>query len=170
MNKKGVTILEILISMFIVSIVILLLIHVMISLSKINHDDSYASDDEITRTEIIKNIESDFLKLKLKGIRINKTEELEIVFVYESQEKILKLEKNRLLYDKEAYTLKSSGASYDFCVFEEYQELDPHYFLVRLLIPVLINGENTTNQDDIILTYMGLIDESQSFANVSICS
>jgi len=67
MNKKGVTILELLISITLVSIVILLLIKVIFSLNNINNDKSYASNDEISRTELIKNIESDFLKLKLEG-------------------------------------------------------------------------------------------------------
>lgn len=54
MNRRGFTILELLISIALVSIVLLLLLKVMTSLEVINHDTSYASEDEITRTEIIK--------------------------------------------------------------------------------------------------------------------
>ena len=70
MSKKGVTILELLISITLTSIIVLLLIEVIISLNKVNNNENYASDDEIKRTEIIKNIESDFLKLKLNGLTI----------------------------------------------------------------------------------------------------
>ena len=57
MNKKGVTILELLISITLISIVVLLLIKVIFSLDNINNDKTYASNDEISRTELIKNIE-----------------------------------------------------------------------------------------------------------------
>ena len=63
MNKKGVTILEILISVSLISIVILLLLKVMLSLDNINNDKTYASSDEIRRTTIIKNIENIILFL-----------------------------------------------------------------------------------------------------------
>ena len=66
MNRRGITILELLISISIVSVVLLMLIELMLNLSKINQDNSYASLDEIQRTEIIKTIEQDFLKLKLQ--------------------------------------------------------------------------------------------------------
>ena len=71
MNKKGFTILELLISILLISIVLLLLLRVMMSLETINHDTSYASDDEIRRTEIIKNVEEGFLDSSLNGLRID---------------------------------------------------------------------------------------------------
>ena len=67
MNKKGVTILELLISISLISVIILLLLKVMLSLNNINNDPTYASSDEINRTTIIKNIESTFIKDKLIG-------------------------------------------------------------------------------------------------------
>ena len=72
MNKRGVTILELLISISLISVVILLLLKLMFSLDNINSAKDYASDDEISRTTIIKNIESDFLKLNLNGLDIKK--------------------------------------------------------------------------------------------------
>ena len=95
MNKKGVTILELLISITLISIVILLLIKVIFSLDNINNDKTYASNDEISRTELIKNIESDFLKLKLEGLEIKKEENTTIKFYYESTYKELKIEKDK---------------------------------------------------------------------------
>ena len=68
LHKKGFTILEVLLSIVLISIVLLLLLRVMMSLENIGHDPSYASDDEIIRTEIIKNIESDFLTYHLNGL------------------------------------------------------------------------------------------------------
>ena len=143
MNKKGVTILELLISITLVSIVILLLIKVIFSLNNINNDKSYASNDEISRTELIKNIESDFLKLKLEGLEIRKEENATIKFYYESTYKELKIEKDKITYNNETKTLESSNATYDLCTSYEYVSLDDNYYLIKINIPVLINNKNT---------------------------
>lgn len=170
MNKKGVTLLELLISISLISIVILLLIKVMFSLDKINNDDTYASSDEIKRTEIIKNIESDFLKLKLKGIEIKKEESTTINFLYENENKELKLEENKITYNNETKSLASKNATYDLCPQYEYVELDDNYYLMTINIPVLINKENTTENDDIILTYLGLKEEDDKYPLIYNCN
>lgn len=163
MNKRGVTILELLISISLISVVILLLIKVMFSLDKINNDDSYASNDEIARTELIKNIESDFLKLKLKGIEIKKEESTTINFIYENESRTLILEKNKITYNNETKSLESKNATYDLCPKYEYAEVDENYYLIKINIPVLINNENTTENDDITLTYLGLKKEDNNY-------
>lgn len=170
MNKRGVTILELLISISLISVVILLLIKVMFSLDKINNDDTYASNDEIARTELIKTLESDFLKLKLKGIEIKKEDSTTINFIYENEIKELKLEKNKITYNNEAKNLASKNATYDLCPIYEYTEVDDNYYLIKISIPVLINNENTTANDDIILTYLGLKKENNNYPINYICS
>ncbi len=154
MNKKGVTILELLISISLISIVILFLMKVMFSLNNINNDETYASSDEISRTEIIKNIESDFLKLKLQGIEIKNEESLIIKFTY----------------DNETKTLESKNATYDLCPKYEYVSLDDNYYLIKINISVLINNENTTENDDLILTYIGLKKDPNVYPEKHICS
>lgn len=170
MNKKGVTILELLISITLVSIVILLLIKVIFSLNNINNDKSYASNDEISRTELIKNIESDFLKLKLEGLEIRKEENATIKFYYESTYKELKIEKDKITYNNETKTLESSNATYDLCPSYEYISLDDNYYLIKINIPVLINNKNTRVEDDINLTYIGLKKESNNYPLSYVCS
>lgn len=170
MNKKGVTILELLISISLVSIVILLLIKVMFSLDKINNDDTYASGDEISRTEIIKNIESDFLKLKLNGIEIRRENNTTISFIYENELKKLEIEKNKITYNNESKSLESPNATYDLCPKYEYTEIDNNYYLIKIKIPVLINNENTTENDDIVLIYMGLKNEGNNYPINYSCS
>ena len=70
MNKKGITIIELLLSISIISIIVLLLIRASLSFKNIEESNKYASNDEIARTEIIKEIESDFLKMHLIGLDI----------------------------------------------------------------------------------------------------
>lgn len=171
MNKRGVTILELLISMVLISIIILMLIKVMFSLENINNDKSYASDDEITRTEIIKNIESDFLKLKLNGLQIEeKDDEIIINFIFLNTTKDLVIKSDSLTYDNRAYTLKSSNASYNKCLEYKFRNLDNGYYYMELNIPVLIDKENTTKNDDITLTFLGLADHDTSYIENYNCS
>ena len=169
MNKKGVTILELLISITLISIVILLLIKVIFSLDNINNDKTYASNDEISRTELIKNIESDFLKLKLEGLEIRKEENITIKFYYENTYKELKIAKDKITYNNETKTLESSNATYDLCPSYEYISLDDNYYLIKINIPVLINNENTRVEDDINLTYIGLKKESNNYPLNYVC-
>ncbi len=170
MNKKGVTILEVLVSVVIVSIVVLLLIKVMLSLSNINNDTSYASNDEISRTTIIKNIEKDFLELKLKGIEIEELEDKTLIkFSFKDIDKTLTINKNSVLYDEVEYKLNSNKATYDLCINYDYIDVDENYFLVKINIPVLIDDVNTTLNDDLILTYMDLKNSDNNYLSSYSC-
>lgn len=170
MNKKGVTILELLISISLISVVVLLLIRVMFSLSDINNAKDYASSDEISRTELIKEIESDFLKLKLKGINIKKEDVTTITFIYENTQKELKVAQNKITYNNETRTLESENTTYDLCPKYEYTEIDDNYYLVSLTIPVLMNNKNTTENDDLVLTYLNLKSADNNYLLNYTCS
>lgn len=170
MNKKGLTILEVLITISVVSIVILLLIKVLFSLENVNNDKSYASNDEISRTEIIKNIESDFLELKLNGISINEADHTTITFKYLNENKILKVYEDKIIYNDETYSLSSENAMYSKCVEYNYLDLENNYYLVTLNIPVLINNENTTVNDDLSLTYLGLKKDNTNYLSSYNCT
>lgn len=163
MNKKGLTILELVISIAFISLIVLLLIKIFFSIDKLNTGD-YARDDEIKRVEIIKNIESDFLELKLNGLNINKSaSETSISFKYEDSFKELKITNNKITYDNIAYVLESSNATYSLCPLYNFRELDSNYYLLEITIPVLINNKNTSLNDDIVLTYIGLKNDKSSF-------
>ena len=163
MNKNGFTILELLISIALISVVLLLLLRVMMQLEVINHDTSYASDDEIARTELIQNIETDFLDLHLNGLTINRNGEVTVITFMMDEEKELVVSSKGVIYDNEVYPLKSTNASYDLCLEYKYQNLENDYYLVMFTIPVLIDGVNTTSNDDLTFTYLGLKNEFTSY-------
>ena len=168
MNKRGVTILELLISIVIISVVVLLLLQVIMSLRKINNDETYASGDEINRTTIIKNIEHDFLTLGLKGLNVKKEDNKTIInLIYEEESKELIIKDNELIYEDE-YSLKSNKASYDICPDISYVDLDD-YYLIKINIKVLIDNKNTTLNDDIELTYLGLKKEDNNYQINKVC-
>lgn len=166
MNKKGITLIEVLISISLVAIVSLLLIKVIFSLNNINNNANYASEDEISRAQIIKIIEQDFLNLKLKDITITKKENSAIiVFKYENESKELIVENNSITYNLERHSLNTKNATYSLNVDYRKAPIDEHYYLINLTIPVLINEENTSNIDDLNLTYIGLNKDYQNSTN-----
>lgn len=166
MNKKGITLIEVLISISLVAIVSLLLIKVIFSLNSINNNANYASVDEISRAQIIKIIEQDFLNLKLEGITITRKENSTIiVFKYENESKELIVEKNSITYNFERHPLNTKNATYSLNIDYQKTPLDEHYYLININIPVLINEENTSNIDDLNLTYIGLNKNYQNSAN-----
>ena len=167
--KRGFTILELLISIVLISVVLLLLLRVMMSLEVINHDTSYASDDEIGRTEIIKNIQESFLDNHLNGINISKDDDKTMITFMMDEEKTLEVSSKILKFDGETYSLNSKNATYDTCIDYEYKALENDYYFVTFTIPVLIDGENTTSRDDLIFTYIGLINENTSYPSNYTC-
>lgn len=169
MNHKGFTILELLISIALVSVVLLLLLKVMMSLEVINHDTSYASDDEIARTEIIKRIEQDFLDYHLNGLEIKKDDDSLIIELQLDELKSIVVTADSIVYDDEEYFLKSKNARYDLCLDYEYMDLENDYYLVTFSIPVLIEGINTTKQDDLTFTYLGLKQENTNYPKTYTC-
>lgn len=163
MNKKGVTILELLISISLISVILLLLLKVIISLEQINYDSSYASLDEIKRAEIIKEIESSWITNKLNGLKIIKEENItKILFSYSNNTEELIINDKTLTFH-DTYTLESDKATYSRDIIYNYEELDDNYYYVSLIIPVLINNENTRVIDDISLSYIGLRNDLSAY-------
>ncbi len=169
MNKHGFTLIELLISIALISVCLLLILRVMLMLENINYDPSYASSDEIRRTEIIKNIESDFLTYHLNGLDIIKNDDSTTILFHMDEEKSLTIKNDTLTYNDEAYTLRSDNATYNLCPSYKYLALDNDYYLISLTIPVLINNENTTTIDDLELTYIGLRNEFTNYPPAYSC-
>lgn len=169
MNKKGFTILELLISILLISIVLLLLLRVMMSLETINHDTSYASDDEIRRTEIIKNVEESFLDSGLNGLRIVSLNDKTVLTFLMDEEQTLEIYQDHLVFQEEVYSLESKNATYSSCAEYKYFDLDEDYYFITITIPVLIDGVNTTSRDDLIFSYLGLKNEFTSYPDDTTC-
>lgn len=166
MNKKGVTLLELIISISLIAVFSLLLIKIIFSLGNINNNPNFASNDEISRATIVKTIESDFLKLKLQDIKIKqKEEETLVIFNYENTNKELIIKGNSLTYDNEVHTLESPNATYSLDIKYERLDLDENYYLINIELPVLINKENKSMNDDLVLTYIGLKQSNQETTN-----
>ena len=139
---------------------------------------NYITDDEeicaTCRPQIqiishTKKIETDFLDLQLNGLSIHQNSDETVLTFMMEEEKELVISSREITYDDEVYALKSSNASYDVCVEYKYQDLDDDYYLVMFTIPVLIDGVNTTNNDDLTFIYLGLKNEFTNYLDVYPC-
>lgn len=92
-----------------------------------------------------------------------------ILTLFMDQEKTIIVDSKSLTYDNEEYPLKSANATYGSCLTYQYQELENDYYLVSIVIPVYIDGENTTVKDDLELTYLGLKNELSNYPRSFTC-
>lgn len=133
------------------------------ALEVVNHDPSYASDDEIQRTQIIKNVEENFMEHHLNGIQIDRSDDVTRITFSLDEEQTLEVSSHQLVFQEEVYPLNSKNATYQTCVEYEYMDLENDYYLVTLTIPVLIDGVNTTRRDDLVFTYLGLKNATSNY-------
>ena len=166
MNKRGMTILEILVSLVIVSIIVLLLIRTILALEGINNSKDYASSDVIGRATLIKNIEKDLMDKQLVKADIQKEDkQTKIVLNFRDSKKTLIVEPKKIVYDGLDYSLESNNASYSLDINYVYEKLEDNCYVINIDILVLIGGVNTTVNDDINLTFMGLEENSDNNTN-----
>lgn len=67
-NQKGVTIVEIVVSVALISIVILFIFNLMVTLKNINDDNNSSSTNIINQNIIIKKVQADFKDITLNGV------------------------------------------------------------------------------------------------------
>lgn len=68
LNKKGSTLMELVISIVLISVVLIFLMRLLVDLNNTETNNSYAKDNQIIRSEIIRTIENDFNENVLKAI------------------------------------------------------------------------------------------------------
>ncbi len=162
MNKKGVTLVEIIVS---ISLIVVVLIFMFKLLVNIRYEQSYSSYDQansVNRTEIIRNIQNDFLNLNIVGVyddSIN-SDTLKLRFVFGNDtEKTLTVTEQNVYYDDTKWSLKANNtvtklitscASYSYNFDAKYD-----YFMFKILIKVDNGSDEDSILDDIELFYLG---------------
>ena len=116
MNKKGFTLMEIIVSVALLSIVMLLLFQLMIDLEYEDNHSSFAKDNQIKRATIIKRVEKDLMDKGLSLVSLNKTSDYAtLTFKYSNNtDSSVVVFENKISYGGETWLLESDGATYDF--------------------------------------------------------
>ena len=157
LNKKGNTLIELIISIALMSIVLVFLMHLLIDLNNTNTNNKFAKNNQINRTEIIKFIEQDLNKNTLTKIEDNSTSTAtNNTFTYENSEnnKRLWTMKDATINTKKATVLYREGSYEDNGI--------TNNVIYTLQIDIEIYTKNDLNKeknnnlvDDILLSYYG---------------
>ena len=166
MNKKGTTIVELIISLGLISIVLLFMIRLLIDINNANNNDAFAKDNQFNRIEIIRAIENDISSKKIVNITQNEdTNSIVINFLFsDSTSSHLTLGKDTLMYEVDSTSIKRKWVmkecSLDIKNIDFYLNRDLKNFSFVINIPVytindLNNMINNNIIDDITISYLG---------------
>lgn len=150
MNKKGITLVEIIISIGLISLVMLFLFNLLIDMQYEEDHASFAKENQLNRAAIIKNVQEDFAESELKRIaEIQRdSDNTRIVFEFnKSSPKFLEIYSDHISYDGETWYIeaKNDTTVYDFQNIT-YQET-PDTTTYRLNIDTNGDGDCDINCD-----------------------
>lgn len=108
MRKKGFTIIEIIVSVGLISIVMLLLFQLLNDMEYQEKHTSFAKDNQVNRATVIRNVQNDLMNNTLLNASIiNQSNSKEIDFQFENFSRTLIVFKDRISYNNEVWLLES---------------------------------------------------------------
>lgn len=165
MNRKGTTIIEILVSLALISIVMIFLFNLLADLKREDAMSSSKSADSLNRTSIIHLVQNDFITKKLNKVTYTSSNNsVSFTFYYDdTTSKVFKVGTNYVSYGDEIWNLNENN-SYDldnitYC-FNGEKVNNPnlpdlsHYIYLNISIPEKVDAA-VKRKYDIVLTYMG---------------
>ncbi len=178
MENKGFTLVELIISIALISIVVMFLFNLLTDVKASNNNTDFNRKNQQKRAIIIKTIQEDLTNRKLVGILNRHANELSsktivnITFQFQDGNTFLKIvnegENQYLIYENgsgsEKWNLEKQSQTTHFnttCV--KYtnslfnSDLDQgEYFYIKINIPIVVNKNKVNNIDDLELFYIGL--------------
>ncbi len=174
LNNKGMSLMEILVSIILISVVLVFLFELLIDLKNESKNNDYASNNQINRMEIIYNLENELNKYRLVGLKDESTSDnLVLDFYYDVEGKEVKTTLETLKEDNtylmryrgidNKFTYKMQGAEVNPCAyFTSYIDEDTSNYYFKLNIFVYSDPYHERNNlgfnnalDDIEISYMG---------------
>ncbi len=151
MNKKGSTLIELIISIALISVILVFMVKLLVDINNTESNNDYAKNNQIIRAEIIKAIETDIGKKNLTNVTDTKgTNKLVINFYYsDSTTAKIEIENKSLTFtpssgDIRKWTLKEGEFYLD--KFDKAFETDSsgNYQFLYLNIEVHTQNDNNT--------------------------
>ena len=170
LNKKGVTLAEVIISIALISVVLVFMIKLLIELNNMETNNIFAKNNQVNRAEILRTINNDLLDKTLVNISSTNSSQNELVITFEFSDSISQIEATSTTFRYIVYAEDGSTESVrtwdmnDCDVYVERANLyyikDDNIFTLNLNIQIhTANDQNnaTTNNilDDINLSYIG---------------
>lgn len=203
MNKKGFTLIEVIVSVALIAIVMLLLFQLLLDIQYESNHASYAKKNQVNRATVIETVQKDLMNYTLTSVPtlITNGDKKEITLNFDSFSKTIRVGTDRITYDSETWLLEtdnddthfdldnitiSSSTSKDNCSYilnvdingdgvcdanceiiqdnqviiredsknETYKSC-PTYQMLRIIIPVVVDGEDGNIIDDFEFFYIG---------------
>lgn len=172
LNNKGITLVELIVSIALISIVIMFLFRLLVDVRYSDSSIDYNRANQQKRAIILKTLQEDFLENKLIGLQdvtIPNTEELILNFTYADYttgKLIVQSDSITYSFDNrevEKWTLEKENESTKFdihCVkyssggFSEQENASP-FFYIKFTIPVVTNLKSNNYIDDLEFFYLG---------------
>ena len=102
LNNKGNTLIELIISIALMSVVLVSMVRLLVDLNNTNTNSVYAKNNEVVRSEIIRAIETDLNNYKLSNINDLSNEEsagaVKINLIFKERHAIITVKKNTIVY------------------------------------------------------------------------
>lgn len=177
MNNKGTTLVELLISLVLMSIVLVFLFALLSDLKNEDYLSNSRVEDTSSRTEILHLIQNDLLSNKLNNIKIIRAvsssyTKIEVSFEYQSMTKKLEVYNTKtgqdyVIYDREKWILSSGKYEFGKILYCDYSTSNYHLF--KLSIPST-HDSSSHRKLSIDVTYLGnSFTVSNSMALASTC-
>ncbi len=162
-NNKGITLMELLISIALTSIVIVFLFRLLVDLRVTYINDNFDKNNQQKRAIIIKTVETDFIENTLIGLNDNGStnDNLKINFTYENNKSgILEVNSKSISYldsnnNREVWKLEDEEFFYiPTCINYKMYQTDNNFYLK---FSIEVNKTNSDNNyfDDLEFNYVG---------------
>lgn len=175
MNNKGSTLLELIISIALISVILVFMVRLLVDLNDSETNNKYAKKNQVIRAEILRTIENDLQNKIITNIRDNSTtSNLIITFKFDgNKESNINVLKDKLTYKNtdgktRTWTLKEGYFNITKSPVDFSQ--DENIYSLIIDIPVYTTNEfNTKNNnnllDDILVSYIGRTIDLNTFSH-----
>ena len=178
MNKKGATLIELIISLGLVSVVLLFMMRLLVDVNNQNTNDYFAKDNQLNRIEIIRTIENDLSNNTLTNITTTSDSNTTIInFIYKnSSTSRITLNNDTLTYyigstnQTRRWVMDNATIYYKKISFSKTDSSNTFAFVLNIPIHTINdfnNEENNNIIDDINISYFG--DKFDLVNNLNLC-
>ena len=166
LNKKGVTLAEVIVSIALISVVLVFMVKLLIELNNAETNTTYAKNNQITRAEILRTINNDLLSKTLVGISDSGSNEDLLVVTFQfsdNMSSVIRASSNTLEYTNSGGDIRAwdmDECSIYVNLADVYYTKDQNIFTMTIDIEVHTLNERNDKEfnnpiDDISISYIG---------------
>lgn len=161
MNKKGMTLVEVIISVGLIAIVMLFLFNLLIDMEFENKHASYLKENQVNRATIIKTVQEDLLNNKLNNVELSTSASSSTInFIFETFVSTMTVTKDSITYGNESWPIEINGNDEAYYNFENIKILKSNSDNCSYELNIDSNGDGVCNYN-CDTNNNGILDESE---------